>query len=359
MKATQPGLSIVMPVYNVEEYLAEAIDSLLAQSYQDWELIMVDDCSPDRSAEIAAKYCAEDHRITYHKLDRNSGPSAARNHGLRFIRGKYFTFMDSDDLLVPDAYSKVMAEVERTGAQIVRFDYKIFNSKGEIPFIYHERDAQLFEGREELDHLALSVFSGVPGERERYEIGSSVYCMVADSGLLADEKLRFPADREILAEDLIFNFRCVMAAKSVYYMPEKLYLYRQNDNSLTHNVKKDVLRCVLNAAGEMERQIRAYGFPENALNYARGFCIGMLRGVLKSLLMSDLPEEEKRKRVSAVARDPYIAECYREYPWRKLPFKHRTGFSALAKNRYGLLKLLVVGQERARMLFPRLLKARI
>ncbi len=98
-----PPLSIIVPVYNVENYLCQCIDSILNQSYTDFELILVDDGSQDRSREICDRYAFEDKRIiVVHK--QNGGLSSARNAGIEISRGKYLSFIDSDDFISEDYY---------------------------------------------------------------------------------------------------------------------------------------------------------------------------------------------------------------------------------------------------------------
>lgn len=96
-----PMISIIAPVYQVEAYLPACVESILAQSYADWELILVDDGSKDNSGSLCDAYAAKDHRIRVHHQP-NAGASAARNAGLELARGAYIAFVDSDDLIKPD-----------------------------------------------------------------------------------------------------------------------------------------------------------------------------------------------------------------------------------------------------------------
>lgn len=109
--SNNPLVSIIMPTYNVEKYLPAAIDSVLRQSYSDWELLVVDDGSTDNSNAVAQKYAQNDKRI--HVLSKaNGGLSDARNYGLSRARGKYLHFFDSDDLIETDFYEKMVAAIE-------------------------------------------------------------------------------------------------------------------------------------------------------------------------------------------------------------------------------------------------------
>lgn len=119
---SQPLLSIIMPVYNVERYLREAVDSVVAQTFTDWELILVDDGSPDGSPAICDSYCARDSRIKVLHLE-NGGQGRARNSGIKVAVGKYIGFVDSDDHIAPDMYGRLVAAAEAAGADMALGTY--------------------------------------------------------------------------------------------------------------------------------------------------------------------------------------------------------------------------------------------
>ena len=91
-----------MPNYNCEKFVAETLDSVLAQTYNNWELLIVDDCSTDNSVKIIRDYCQKDERIKLFVNDKNSGAAASRNRALREASGKWIAFLDSDDLWLPE-----------------------------------------------------------------------------------------------------------------------------------------------------------------------------------------------------------------------------------------------------------------
>lgn len=100
-QAIEPAISVVMPAYNAEKYLADAIESILTQSFKDIEVIVVDDASTDRTLEITQKYQQQDKRLRYIALPNNQGMTAARNHGLASAHGEFVAFSDADDLNLP------------------------------------------------------------------------------------------------------------------------------------------------------------------------------------------------------------------------------------------------------------------
>ena len=116
-------VSIIMPSYNTAEYIGQTIDSVLAQTYTDWELIIVDDCSQDNTDAVVA--CYTDPRICYLKNDVNSGAAVSRNRGLREAKGRYIAFLDSDDLWDRDKLNIQLSYMKEKGYAFTYTDYRI------------------------------------------------------------------------------------------------------------------------------------------------------------------------------------------------------------------------------------------
>lgn len=123
-------VSIITPVYSCEKYLPMTIDSVLAQSYENWEMILVDDCTPDKSAQIIAEYQKKDPRIRYIKLERNSGAAVARNAALTEAKGRYIAYLDADDIWLPDKLNRQLAFMRETGAVFTCCDYEKIEHDG-------------------------------------------------------------------------------------------------------------------------------------------------------------------------------------------------------------------------------------
>lgn len=123
-----PTLSVIVPIYNVEDYLAECLDSILDQDFDRFEVLVVDDGSPDDSRAIAEEYAARDARIRILTRE-NGGLGAARNTGIRAARGRYLTFVDSDDLLNPGALRALVGAAQSSGADVVVGAVRRFNSE--------------------------------------------------------------------------------------------------------------------------------------------------------------------------------------------------------------------------------------
>ncbi|MEA3419665.1 MAG: glycosyltransferase family 2 protein [Campylobacterota bacterium] len=111
-------ISIIMPSYGSATFLPAVIDSVLDQTFKEWELIIVDDCSPDNSNMIVEEYMQHCEKIKLVKLENNSGPAVARNRGIKEARGRYIAFLDSDDLWAPEKLSRQLAFMEEHDAAL-------------------------------------------------------------------------------------------------------------------------------------------------------------------------------------------------------------------------------------------------
>lgn len=111
-------VSVIIPVYNKEKYLEQSIKSIINQSYNDWEIILVDDCSTDNSATIISKYTAEYPNVIYQKQEKNSGAAVARNTGLTLAKGRFAAFLDADDEWLPKKLEKQLAFMKGKNAVI-------------------------------------------------------------------------------------------------------------------------------------------------------------------------------------------------------------------------------------------------
>lgn len=128
----QELVSVITPVYNAERFIGEQIESVLAQTYSPIELVLVDDCSKDGSAEIIKEYCKRYPNIVYHLQEKNMGAGAARNKALELAKGRYVAFLDSDDVWYPDKITQQMALMQETGAQVSYTAIEMIDENGKL-----------------------------------------------------------------------------------------------------------------------------------------------------------------------------------------------------------------------------------
>lgn len=216
-----PTLSIISPVYNVEHWLPSCIDSVLAQSYQDWELILVDDGSTDRSGEICDEYAVHDSRIrVIHKA--NGGVSKARNKALRIANGKYITFVDSDDV-IKDKYtfeSNINILEHRSDIDILQFPLKRSNEND------YMCKTDTYVGK---DLIISKLF--------RFEITGYLWGKIFRSELF--DNVRCP-EGICFGEDTITLLELIRKVDTIHLSDKGCYLYMMRDSSAVHtfNAKK-------------------------------------------------------------------------------------------------------------------------
>ncbi|MGO1369358.1 glycosyltransferase family 2 protein [Senegalia sp. (in: firmicutes)] len=125
-----PNVSIVTPVYNSEKLISETIESVLDQTYKDFEMIIVDDCSTDESSNMIQRYADIDKRIRYFKLDKNSGAAVARNKGIDIARGRFICFLDSDDLWTHTKLEEQLAFMKEKDIEFSFTSYSLIDEDG-------------------------------------------------------------------------------------------------------------------------------------------------------------------------------------------------------------------------------------
>ena len=124
-------VSIIMPAYNCGDFIGIALDSVINQSYKNWEVIVVDDCSTDNTADVVQEYIKNDNRIKYHKLEKNSGAAVARNKAVDLASGKYMAFLDSDDVWFPEKLTKQIGFMEENDYGFTCTSYTKIDEQGE------------------------------------------------------------------------------------------------------------------------------------------------------------------------------------------------------------------------------------
>ncbi|WP_041809173.1 glycosyltransferase family 2 protein [Evansella cellulosilytica] len=128
---SMPLISIITPTYNSENYIADTIESVLAQTLDDWEMIIVDDCSTDNTTSVIRSYVEKDERVKLIQLEKNSGAAIARNTAISHSVGKYIAFLDGDDQWLPEKLEKQLQYMQEKGASFSFTKYKTMDQKGE------------------------------------------------------------------------------------------------------------------------------------------------------------------------------------------------------------------------------------
>lgn len=222
-----PMISIIVPVYNVGDFIGECLDSICNLSYVDIEVIFVDDCGNDNSVSIIRDY-AENHSLPRYRIirhDRNKGLSAARNTGLRAAEGEYVYFLDSDDYVSRDCIEKLVAPLERNLYDFVIGNYSVVGGQNMYP------ETQVGEGEILGRDIVTSYSKG-----KWYMMAWNKLCrrqFLVENGLWFEEGL--------LHEDVVWSFKLACVANSMYVVTDSTYYYRVRANSIMNatSLRKD------------------------------------------------------------------------------------------------------------------------
>lgn len=212
-----PKISIVTPVYRVEPYLARYITSVMAQTHGDFELILVDDCSPDASGAVCDSFAAKDARIRVIHKAENGGAAAARATGIAAATGEYIGFMDSDDWCEPDMYARLLSLITESGADMAECGYFVSTDERDVPATRGAR-VSLFEGEAVYEHIhSLGAMHEVLWNKlVRRELVPAV-CV---------------GNGTVIGEDYALLLRILSGCRKLSYLPTPLHHYYQRPDSI-------------------------------------------------------------------------------------------------------------------------------
>ncbi len=285
-----PKISVIIPVYNVELYLARCLDSIINQTLKDIEIICVNDCSPDNSLAILEDYAKKDNRIKIIDNKNNKGAGATRNIGIRTAVGKYLGFVDSDDWIDLDYYEKLYIKAQNTGADIVKANLK-----------YHKDDI-LSEGHSNIDEVKISKYKFI-------YIPTAIF----SHAFIRNNNIYYPEDLSC-AEDSIFEIKTAIFANKIAIEESAFYYYLYRDESVNHCkvVSLDKIKEVEKSAKMVIEIINSANLSkdeyilaiENRYDYLNTFCknkdvstevLEYVKNANKKIFLSLLHAEDVKK----------------------------------------------------------------
>ncbi|MBQ6160491.1 MAG: glycosyltransferase family 2 protein [Oscillospiraceae bacterium] len=241
--------SVIVPVYNVADYLPKCLRSLLAQDCDDWELILVDDGSTDgKCPELCDEYAAAEPELIRVIHQANGGLGAARNTGLEAAAGEYLLFVDSDDTIAPDTLSRLSEEIDKTHADMYIFSFRYVQEDGTQSPAEPRNDARY------------GVVTSLKEQPELLLDPPMAWARLCRASLFTETGIRFPG--RVWYEDLCTTPSLLRAAKTIVQLPDPFYGYliRQGSIMRSSNLKRnleilnalDMARAPFDKAGETE-----------------------------------------------------------------------------------------------------------
>lgn len=227
-------ISVVLPVYNCEKYLARSIESVRKQTYDNWELIIVNDGSRDASERKAREFVKKDKRIKLINQE-NKGVSVARNLGIEEAAGDILMFLDADDWFEENAFEEVVANWDNS-MQMLLFDYYDVAGNGKKQYRKHFRKDRIVFGKERsMEELELTISGFYTEQSGTATVIESPCGRAYRTDYIKEKRLEFP-EGIFMCEDQVFNLKAVTAMKNVLYLSKAIYNYYINMESVSGSV---------------------------------------------------------------------------------------------------------------------------
>lgn len=295
-------VSIVAPVYGVEKYIDQFLQSIREQTLQDLEVILVDDGSPDNCPAILDAFAATDSRYTViHQ--KNGGVSRARNTGLAAVTGDYVYIVDSDDWLTPDAVEKLYDAAVSTGADIIYGDWIEEFPSGRADKIVCFPKPFVTEDPATISAMQCAVFSnnyGLDIKTKDFDsighMGGAPWRVMFRTSVIKENHLEFDPYVRGLGDDILFTLHVYEHAKKIAYIQHPIYHYREVAVSYSHGYKANYLEAVGLIYEHMEKFLRDYGKNETTWSfYYYRVLIYFTQGMARYFKNSGNPKSEQER----------------------------------------------------------------
>lgn len=293
--------SAVIPVYNVEKYIVECIESILNQTYQNFEIILVDDGSTDNSGKICDKYAQDypDKVRVIHNI--NQGPLKARHVGIASATGDILLLIDSDDYIRKDAMELICRKFETGSCDMV-----LFNGSSEPDYCkaypgFPFADGQRFSGETKKELYELMITSAKLNalwiKAARMEVVNAIPANYSEFGVRN-------------AEDLLYSMPMLSASREIVFLDQNLYYYRDRSDSIVHTFKPGRHLSIKRVHKEMEKYIDIWRLPElHDKHFARevkGWC----ESLMQLMSQRELADEHRKKLFLEMANDEYFLKAF-------------------------------------------------
>ncbi|MBE6827705.1 MAG: glycosyltransferase family 2 protein [Ruminococcaceae bacterium] len=320
-------LSVIIPIYNAEEYLHECIDSTLCQTMSDIEIILVDDGATDSSPDICDEYARKDSRVrVVHKP--NGGVCDARNAGIREVKTPYFTFLESDDWLPEDACEKMFRYVENNGAEfVIGSYYKVSTSGTTVKHPLPEKE--IFFDENTVKSELLEYVMGLTGAR--LKTPGNVDSLLTDTAklyktsIVKDNDIYWISRKEIYSDCLEYILRYASYCKSAVFFDEPVYYYRRtNTGSQTAGYRADTIKLWDVQFDSMRDFITGNGFEHLWTAFYSRVCFSIIP--IGGNAYRSGSRKEAMRQIRQFLKNPIYKEAFANFRINDLPVHFRPLF---------------------------------
>lgn len=313
-------ISFVVAVYNIEKYIGRCIESLIKQTVDDIEVILVDDCSKDESKSICLEYVNRyPSKIKYIGKSINEGLSEARNTGLKEVTGEYVIFIDGDDFIELNTAEKLIEVIDQYSPEVVIFanQYDLNNGK-KIYRLFDDTDS-LYENDEIIKKLFPRVIGTLPEAKTDYDVGFAPWARMIRKDVLVNNDILFTSERKLIYEDLIFTLDLFPKLSRVLLLNEAFYHYCENQQSLTKTYDEK----------KIDRIANMYFYIINNSEYKKllnpneimvRFNRTMISYIRLCLMQTNYKDDNQIKKIIC---NEMTSQVLKDFPIMKLPLKQR------------------------------------
>lgn len=340
-----PFLSVIVPIYGVEKYLPQCLESILAQTYTDFEVILIEDGSQDGCAAICDEFAARDSRVSVlHKT--NEGLVRARKDGLKLATGSFVGFVDGDDWVEPTMFQRLCEAAQESDADIVgcKFfmdypDRQVVGGSVVAPGVYDK--AQL-----ERDVYPVMLATGRFGE---YGVVPAVWCKVFRRELLADNLPAVP-DRIRNGEDGAVTYPCLFDAEKICLLPDALYHYRQHEAQMVRQLDLRHVESLLLWTEHVRSDALRHGYQAflDQIAYYVQFKVSLLLDAASSSDDAMTTMAGRWALLRAVARNPLVRKMLAGRNLGPLPAEARASFALMDSPWWPMMMLIYPSVRGAR-----------
>ncbi|QNF26187.1 glycosyltransferase [Metabacillus elymi] len=287
-------ISVIVPVYNVDEFLPNCISSILEQTYKDIELILINDGSTDKSGEICNEFAEKDDRVKV-LHNKNSGPSSARNAGIKLAQGEFIAFVDADDTIEPNMYEILLKHSLEHNADIVVCPFKTINLVNNTEAISSiMKDANIIFDKHKIEKQIIpSILNN-----KTYSL-MPIFNKLYKKSLFYSNNIKFDTEKSH-SEDARLNFTLLTIINNLVYIEQPLYNYfiRERD-SLTNKIRSDLHIYAFDNKNFLIALSKKYSL-DRYINNIREHFSRVVLSYLQEIVNSDLSQNQKYKIISDI-----------------------------------------------------------
>lgn len=298
-------VSIIIPVFKVEKYLNRCLDSIINQTFSDFEIILIDDCSPDKSGKICDEYLNKDSRIKVIHCKQNGGLSVARNIGLEICNGEYIAFVDSDDYIESCYLENLIKHLEESNADIVQCGFcEVVNGEKKVLLNNKKSQCEIYTKEQ--------AFNFLFGDGDCNKLNFIVWNKLFKKSIVND--IRF--EEGMRNEDVVYVSKSIAKITKIAVFEEQLYYYCRHDDSIMGKMQKDKSDMILSHICAYRKVAESV---TNCSPYIQQLCNSMLATWYVSAIKQGVFKNNKQLKV----RFKEDKRCFKFLKNKRVPFLKR------------------------------------